>query len=232
MSTVSISVVIPVRDGARYLATALTSVLAQSLPPAEVIVIDDGSRDQSERLARAFGEPVRVFSQPPLGIGSARNRGVALANGEAIAFLDADDRMPERALEVRAEALGAEPAPDLVWGMASHFHSPELDVRTARRLPPVPGTVPAHLPGGLLATRAALEVVGPFDCTLPLGEFVDWIARAHELGLREATVPDVVLHRRVHAANHTLLHGGDLVELTRVLRRALERRRLSSLAEP
>jgi hypothetical protein len=94
------------------------------------------------------------------------------------------------------------------------------------------GTLPAHLPGGLLATSRSLELVGAFDCNLVLGEFVDWIARAREIGLREAAVPDVVLHRRVHASNHTLRHGDDLVELTRVLRDALQRRQLSRTGGP
>jgi glycosyltransferase involved in cell wall biosynthesis len=168
---------------------------------------------------------VRVVGQRPAGIGAARNRGIACATGELIAFLDADDLWPAGSLACRRRLFDADPSSELVWGMVRHFWSPELDTTTAARLYCPSGTSPAHLAGGALIARRAFERVGLFAVDLRMGEFIDWVARARELEIREETVPDVVLGRRVHGANHTLQNRGDLKDLTTVLRRTLERRR-------
>lgn len=86
-----ISVVIPVHNGAKYLKEAITSALSQTLLPSEIIVVDDGSTDESAQLAASFGPPVRVVQQTQMGESAARNRGIEVAEGEWIAFLDADD---------------------------------------------------------------------------------------------------------------------------------------------
>lgn len=219
------SAIVVVRDGARYLPEALASALAQSPAPAEVIVVDDGSVDGSRRVAEGFGPSVRVVVQEPSGIAAARNRGVATARGELIAFLDADDVWPAGALASRIRAFAADPPPDIVWGWVRHFRSPDLAPELAARVRCPPGRHPAHLAGGALISRAAFARVGPFAGELRVGEFVDWVARARELGHREATVPEVVLHRRVHADSHTRRHRDDLTDLTVVVRRSLQRRR-------
>lgn len=86
-----VSVIIPVYNGERYLRTAIESVLAQNVCPIEIIVVDDGSTDASQTVAREFMPMVQVITQSNRGASVARNRGVALAHGEILAFLDADD---------------------------------------------------------------------------------------------------------------------------------------------
>ncbi len=88
---IDITVVIPCYNGSRFIRETLESVLAQTLRPLEVLVIDDGSTDDSAAIAESFGEPVRVIRQPNQGESVARNRGIDEARGEWIAFLDADD---------------------------------------------------------------------------------------------------------------------------------------------
>jgi glycosyltransferase involved in cell wall biosynthesis len=99
-SSQTISVVIPCYNGAKYLREALDSVLAQTLPPLEVIVVDDGSTDDSAAIAESFGPPVRVIRQSNQGESVARNRAIGEAKGEWVAFLDADDLwLPEKLAE-------------------------------------------------------------------------------------------------------------------------------------
>jgi glycosyltransferase involved in cell wall biosynthesis len=87
----TVSVVIPCYNGAKFLREALESVLGQTHPVLEVIVVDDGSTDDSAAIAESFGTPVRVIRQSNQGESVARNRGIEAAVGAWIAFLDADD---------------------------------------------------------------------------------------------------------------------------------------------
>lgn len=102
----SVSVVIPCFNGEQFLGEALASAQAQTLPVAEILVIDDGSTDGSAALAASFGAPVRVVSQRNAGESVARNRGFDLARGDWIAFLDADDVWRPEKLAASAALLG------------------------------------------------------------------------------------------------------------------------------
>ncbi len=101
----TISVVIPCFDAEAHLGAAIASVLAQTRPVLEVIVVDDGSTDDSARIAESFGPPVRVIRQSNAGESAARNRGIEAARGEWVAFLDADDLWLPHKLERQAEAI-------------------------------------------------------------------------------------------------------------------------------
>jgi glycosyltransferase involved in cell wall biosynthesis len=96
----AISVVIPCYNATKFLRSTLDSVLAQTLPALEVIVVDDGSTDDSAAIAESYGPPIRVIRQPNQGESVARNRGIAEAKGDWLAFLDADDWwLPEKLAE-------------------------------------------------------------------------------------------------------------------------------------
>jgi glycosyltransferase involved in cell wall biosynthesis len=137
------SVVIPLYNKVRYVQSAVRSVLAQSLPPLEVIVVDDGSTDGSAQAVEAIGDPrVRLVRQPNGGVSRARNHGIALARGDWVAFLDADDWYHPEMLAAFAQAnqacpeaqmlgagfrtsdhLGADPDP---WPVTESFFEVEV----------------------------------------------------------------------------------------------------------
>jgi glycosyltransferase involved in cell wall biosynthesis len=106
---VEVSVVIPTYNSAHYATTAVESVLAQTFTDTEIIVIDDGSTDETESAMGRFGPPVRYIKQANHGVASARNRGIAESRGRYIAFLDADDTWCPDKLEHQIEALAANP---------------------------------------------------------------------------------------------------------------------------
>ena len=102
---IKISVVIPCYNGAAFLPETIESVLAQTYPPLEILVIDDGSTDDSATIAQAFGRPVSVHQQPNQGESVARNRGLEMARGDWVAFLDADDVWHPEKLATQVDAM-------------------------------------------------------------------------------------------------------------------------------
>jgi glycosyltransferase involved in cell wall biosynthesis len=110
-SSPRVSVIMPVFNGAAYLAEAMDSILAQTLTDIELIVIDDGSADDTVAIVRSYADPRVRFLQNPhnLGLPVTRNRGIAEARGDYIAFLDSDDIALPRRLQEQVEYLDANP---------------------------------------------------------------------------------------------------------------------------
>ncbi len=214
-----VSAVIPVYNGEQYLAAAIESVVAQGAAVAEVIVVDDGSEDGSAAVAGGWGAPVRCIRAPHAGIGAARNAGIEAATGSFVAFLDADDLWTEGRLAAQLTAFEADPALDMVFGLAEQFRDDGLPVTGMQALGP------AIIAGAMLIRAASLRRVGPFATGIRMGEFIDWYGRAKDLGLRETLLPSLVIRRRIHGENTGLREAAHRVDYTRVLRAALERRR-------
>lgn len=221
----SISVLIPCFNAERYVGEALGSVLQQSLAPAEIIVIDDGSTDRSMEVVRREAPGARVVRQPNGGISRARNHALRLASGEALAFLDADDTWPPDSLARRVAVLEADPALLAAAGLVDQFVSPELPDDVRRSLGAAPGALAARVAGAMLLRRQAIERVGEFDETLRVGETVDWVARADALGVAFGTIDHVVLRRRIHETNTGRRMTQDRSDYLRVLKASIDRRR-------
>jgi glycosyltransferase involved in cell wall biosynthesis len=190
-----IAVVIPVRDGEAYLGEAIDSVLAQTVAATEVVIVDNGSRDASREIAEGYGDPVRCIRQRVPTHGPGRNEGVEASSSELLAFLDADDVWPASTLELLVAALLEEPAPDLVYGSVEEFASPgfEAELRPAASAP---------LLSAMLIRRELIARIGPLREELSAVE-LEWVARARHVGVTERVIPEVVLRRRIHAANYT-----------------------------
>jgi glycosyltransferase involved in cell wall biosynthesis len=221
----NVGVVIPVRDGERYLAEAVESVLAQNCPVCDVVVVDDGSRDATAAVAARYAPRVRCISQPASGIGAARNQGVQAVRGELLTFLDGDDVWPLDRLERQLSAFARTPRPDLVFGHVRQFVSGELDEAARAELVCPEGSQPARLANTMLLPRDVWERVGLFSTEAVRSEFLDWLLRARELALREVMLDDVVLLRRLHASNHGRRMQDSAGEYALTLKRALDRRR-------
>ena len=170
-----VSVVIPNYNYGRYLGEAIESVLAQSYPRRELIVVDDGSTDESETVLRRYGQRLRWVRQPHHGVATARNRGVQESRGTLLAFLDSDDVWFPTKLERQVARWLAEPSIGFV-----HCGAQVIDVngRSVESLRDgVAGWVckdlllfrqPAVVTGGsgVLVPRSKFELVGGFDTNL------------------------------------------------------------------
>jgi glycosyltransferase involved in cell wall biosynthesis len=220
-----VSVVIPAFNAEAYLKEAIESVVAQTLAPFEVIVVDDGSEDGTADVAESIGEPVTCVRQARAGAAGARNRGVRLAAGEQLAFLDADDLWLADKLLLQVAALSEATEVDLVFGHVEHFHSPELTRPEKARIKRPSGATPGICLGAMLIRREAFNRVGGFATRWSIGEFVDWYARAVDSGLKSLVLPEVVMRRRLHPANMGLNRCVSQSDYVGVLRTVLERRR-------
>jgi glycosyltransferase involved in cell wall biosynthesis len=220
-----VTVMITVYNGAPYLAEAIESVLAQTYPAVELIVLDDGSTDASGDVAQGFGSALRYERQENAGMGAARNSAVALAAGQYLSFLDADDRFRPDKIERQLEVLDADPSVDVVFGHMTEFVSPDVDDTTAALLREPVHDLPWRTPNLMLVSRQGFDRVGLFSTTLRVGIGVDWYARAIECGLKEAVPPHIVLERRLHAANNGIRQRDARLQYLHVLKASLDRKR-------
>lgn len=228
MADPTVTAAIPVRDGEAYLAEAIESILAQSRPCEQVVVVDNGSTDRSAAIAAGYGPAVEVVAEPRAGIGAARNAAVATARGDFFAFLDADDLWQPGRIELQLAAFAERPELQLVFGHVSQFVSPDLPAEEAAtlRIPEAPQ--PGLHVGAMLARRTALDAIGPWDEDIRVSDGLAFLLRARELGMAQEMLAETVTLRRVHGANHSIHNRDERAEFARHLKRSLDRRRGAS----
>lgn len=198
----SVSVIIPVHNGERFLGMAIDSVLRQSNPATEIIVVDDGSTDGSAKIAQAYTTSVKYIFQEKRGAAQARNTGVMAANQNFISFLDADDLWLPNKLEQQLITSRENPGTNAVFGLIKQFKDGSAESISADE---VDMAQPGYLPSTLFISKKDFLHVGLFETTWELGEFIAWFARAQDLGIKSAMVPHIVALRRIHDQNQGVL---------------------------
>jgi glycosyltransferase involved in cell wall biosynthesis len=219
-----VSCIVPVFNGERYLQQALDSVLEQTYTPLELIVSDDGSTDGTRAVVDAYGDSVRYLHQPNGGHAAARNLGLSIAQGEFVAFLDADDLWHPEKIERQVARLRGRPTVDACVTFVRNFWGPAEDrlSEDARLTEAVPG----YRSVTLLARRTLFERAGRFNPALRHGNDTDWFLRAAERGAVIELMPDVLVYRRLHDANRSrLLAAASRQEYVRIVKASLDRRR-------
>ncbi len=216
-----VSLLIPCCNAAAYIAAAIASAMAQTRPPDEIIVVDDGSTDDSAAMIERAGAAVVLVRQQNQGVAAALNKALAYANGELIAFLDADDLWLPAKLGLQLAALREDETLDGVFGHMTMFQGDAMALDQLQG-PAVPGLVK----GTLLIRRAALDRLGHFDPAHRYGDFIAWYARAAALGFRWNMLPELVYARRLHAANMgRLMRPEQHEDYLRTMKAFLDRRR-------
>lgn len=218
-----VSVIIPAYNRDRYLAEAIESVLAQTYPAIELIVVDDGSSDRTAEVAQRYA--LTYHFQPNGGISAARNAGIALATGEFLAFLDSDDIWMLDKLSKQMIPFGTDLDLEAVFGYAEQFYSPELDDTFRQRIRCPEQPIAAHIATAMLIKRDAFFRIGWFDTELKTGIDISWYITAIERGLRQITLPDVVYRRRLHETNSGLTERHHANQRLHLLKAKLDRQR-------
>ncbi len=187
-----VSVIIPTFDRAPWVGEAITSVLAQTYPYLELIVVDDGSHDAIPEIVQAFGPALTYVWQPHAGVSAARNRGVAASRGELVAFLDSDDLWLPGKIAAQVALLQQQP-------QAQVCYTDEIWIRHGVRVNPkhihqkhsgwlFEPSLPRCIisPSSIMLRRALWDQLGGFDESLPACEDYD-------LWLRLTLVTPVIL---------------------------------------
>lgn len=219
-----VSVIIPVYNCEHYLSEAIESVLAQTYQPIEIIVVDDGSTDGSAEVVKRFSSWVQYIFQARSGAGSARNYGIALAQGSYLAFLDADDLWAEDKLEQQMAAFEADQALDMTFGHVIHFISPELDEGAKNKIYCPPEKMPGYYASAMLIKQEAFRRAGLFAINWKMGEFIDWYSKALDSGLKGIMLSEVLVKRRLHTANQSARERTSQSDYLHILKASLDRR--------
>ncbi len=200
-----ISVLIPVYNGEKYIFKAIESVIAQTYADYEIIVVDDGSTDDTAMIVKSF-PMVKYVHQPHSGVSVARNRGIRESRGSVIAFIDADDMFAETKLERQAAYLSEHPDCMICYTEISNFTDLNVSELTDRQSRIMNARVENILPSACIR-RSVFSVCGFFDVNLPYGEDTEWIHRVKLMNVGEIhTIEEKLYLRRIHNENLSLTH--------------------------
>ena len=208
MKSALVSVVVPCHNARRFLAETLESVFEQTYPNIEIVVVDDGSTDGSAELICSYGDKLKAEFGPNRGVSAARNRGTALAVGEFVQYLDADDIVPSDAIERRVAALQSSGA-DVAYSDWERFIENSTGVfepgeRVAKQIKELDqNPTVAHLkfwapPAALTYRRSIITKIGGWKEWLPVIQDARFLQDAALAGGQFVHVPGVGAKYRVH----------------------------------
>jgi glycosyltransferase involved in cell wall biosynthesis len=218
-----VTIIIPCFNYGHFLSAAIDSVMMQSYLPTELIVVDDGSTDNTEVIVRSY-PAVEYLYQSNQGVAVARNAGISRARGKFIAFLDADDTWHPDKLKIQVRHLLENPELGYSICKIRNFTEPgvNLDPDTLRIL------LESEQIGlaTILTYKSIFKIVGGFDPRYKVGEDFDWFTRAKDARIAMAILPDILLNRRIHA-NNLSIQNPQACHLSRlqIMKESIERQR-------
>ncbi len=226
-----ISVIIPAYNAEKYLDEALQSIINQHYTPMEIIVVDDGSTDNTAEIVAEYGTRVRYVYQKNNGPPAARNKGLGLAQGNVIAFLDSDDLWSEKKLERQLKRLADKPYIEVVIGHTQRIRLLESGDDHQKFVPFLPSQPMLSL-GSALIRRRAFTQVGIFDESLLFSDDIDWFLRAREEEIAITIHRDITQYYRKHNHNITNDRRLDLKYQMIVYKKSITRRRMQTVGSP
>jgi glycosyltransferase involved in cell wall biosynthesis len=223
MSPTLVSVVVPVYNGSEFLAECLGSLLAQDHPAVEIVVVDDGSTDDSADIAERYSA-IRTLRRVHEGLGGARNAGIAATTGPLIGFCDADDLWKPNKASAQVGYLVAHPEIDLVLCRQDTSFEAGVDHPDWLIRDQTLGDLDGVSPTSALVRRRVFDRVG-FRTDMDVGTDFNFLVRARAAGFGIALMHDSLRVRRIHGDNMTDREGPAFSEMFDTVREHLRNRR-------
>lgn len=223
-----ISVLIPAYNVRAFVAEAVNSVLAQTYSPAEIIVFDDGSSDDTYRVLQGFGDQITLLGPKRLGVVGAKNLLVSQAQYPWIAFHDADDIWTPDKLEKQVAFLQDNPQFDGCLALAKQFIEPGYSMPANFRKELLGEPTAQFFIPNLLTSREVYDSLEAFLMEDDIcGSDSDWFVRAKDAGINFGVIDEVLYHRRWHGSNlsHQFQFNNNMLD---ILRRSVQRKRHES----
>ena len=221
-SPLSLSIIMPVFNGAAFLPEAVKNIKQQGYQPLEIVIVDDGSTDETARIAAEFKDRVNYVYQTNQGPSAARNKGLEIAGGEIIGFLDVDDQWPEGTLQVMMDNFNQHPETEIVMGKVKNWWVRD-DKREEFSAPYIGVNI-----GAALFRKEVFAKIGNFDPNLRYGEDIDLFMRAREQGVKTMALDRVTLIYQLHQTNMTRGKNPVALNVLKALKKSLDRRREQS----
>ncbi|MEO9965296.1 MAG: glycosyltransferase family A protein [Reichenbachiella sp.] len=215
-----VSVIIPVYNGEKYIEESIQSVISQTYTNTEIIVVDDGSTDNTAFLVKKF--PVQYYYQENQGQSAALNFGISKSTGTFLSFNDADDLWTEGKLEDQMNRFKEISDLEASFGLVKQFISPELNADQAGKI-----HCPAEPMKGMgkttmLILKESFERVGNFNTTVKIGDFIEWFASAQRKNIKTDMIDHILAYRRLHTTNMSLQNKDERTSFAQILKRHLD----------
>lgn len=200
MNTPLISVIIPIYNGSKYIEETLQSIAEQTYPAIEVVIIDDGSTDNTAEIVKKHD--VTYVYQENKGVSAALNLGVEVAKGDYIASIDADDLWDKNKSTKQMELFQADADLDIAFCHLEQFICPKVDPTEMKLyIPENVKVLEGYSSITMLAKSSVFQRVGLFNTAFSFGDFVEWYSRAKDAGIKSIMHPDIMAYRRIHKSN-------------------------------
>lgn len=219
-----VSVIIPVYNGSRFIRECLESVLNQSYPVQEIIVVNDGSTDDSAQIISTIPGITSINTENK-GVASARNMGIKHCKGHWVCFIDQDDFWTENSLELKINMVNQNPEAELVIGKQKWFLDGLNEIPAWVKPEQMEGELDGYLLGCSLIRKSLFERYGFFDDKFRFCSDFDWFFRLKDDGIAFDQVDEVVLKKRIHAGNESRHADKSLKELSRAIFNSIKRKR-------
>ena len=223
-----VSVIIVVKNGERYLARAIESILSQTYDHYEIIVVDGQSTDNTEKIAKSYTK-VRYLLQTDKGIANAYNIGIEAAKGELIAFLSHDDTWTSNKLSTQVNYLISHPEIEYTVAKVKFILEEGHTIPPGFRPELLEGEHTGFIMETLVARKTLFEAIGKLNPEYTVAEDVDWFSRAKDHNVPVAVMPEVLLYKHIHNTNLSLNSSVNNQNLLKILRNSIERRRNQKL---
>lgn len=200
---IHLSVIISNYNYGRYIQEAIESILSQDCKNLEIIVVNDGSTDNSHEILKSYGSKIKYINQKNLGQPKSLNKGLDIASGKYIGFCDADDKWLSNKFSVMQHYLERDSTLDLAMGYVKEYYSDELNENQKIKFKLKPNKILGNSRLGILYRRTCFEKFGYFDTHRPFTEHIAWYNNALKNGLKYIVIDDLIAMRRVHGKNLT-----------------------------